>query len=161
MGDGFVRQCNEPVLPRTYKISLGCSQMGDAMKAGKGNHSDKSGRGIGRTRREGRTCSVCGAKFSVGKESDFCPVCMLRGVLIAESQSTEPLKPGSETIGSSSGDKPVCSPRRFQNYELIKGEDGKPVELGRGAMCVTYNAIDTNLRPFAALKAISPRYIRN
>ncbi len=140
---------------------LGCSQMGDAMKAGKGNHSDKSGRGIGRTRREVRTCSVCGAKFSVGKESDFCPVCMLRGVLIAESQSTEPLKPGSETIGSSSGDKPVCSPRRFQNYELIKGEDGKPVELGRGAMGVTYKAIDTNLRRFAALKVISPRYIRN
>jgi len=53
---------------------------------------------------------------------------MLRGVLIDESQSTEPLKPGSETIDSSSGDKPVVLPRRFQNYELIIGEDGKPVE---------------------------------
>ncbi|HXL25328.1 MAG TPA: hypothetical protein VN952_01545, partial [Chthoniobacterales bacterium] len=131
------------------------------MKAEKGDDRDKSGRAMGRAQREVRTCLVCGAKFSVGKESDFCPVCMLRGVLIDESQSTEPLKPGSETIGSSSGDKPVVLPRRFQNYELIIGEDGKPVELGRGAMGVTYKAIDTNLRRFAALKVISPRCIRN
>jgi WD40 repeat protein/serine/threonine protein kinase len=131
------------------------------MKAEKGDDRDKSGRAMGSAQREVRTCSVCGAKFSVGKESDFCPVCMLRGVLIDKSQSTEPLKPGSETIGSSSGDKPVVLPRRFQNYELIIGEDGKPVELGRGAMGVTYKAIDTNLRRFAALKVISPRCIRN
>src|SRR5258708_39099697 len=91
MGDGFVRQCNEPVLPRTYKISLGCSQMGDAMKVGKGNHSDKSCRGIRRTRREVRTCSVCGAKFSVAKETDFCPGCLFGGGLSDESKPTEPL----------------------------------------------------------------------
>ena len=27
--------------------------------------------------------------------------------------------------------------RRFDHYELVTGEDGKPVELGRGAMGVT------------------------
>ena len=159
MGDGFVRQCNEPVLPRTYKISLGCSQMGDAMKVGKGNHSDKSSRGIRRTRREVRTCSVCGAKFSVAKETDFCPVCLLRGGLIDESKPTEPLNPSS--LDSVSADEPIFLPRRFENYELMIGEDGKAIELGHGAMGVTYKAMDTNLRRLAALKVISPHYLRD
>ena len=52
-------------------------------------------------------------------------------------------------------------PRRFENYELIIGEDGKALELGRGAMGVTYKAIDITLRRFAALKVISPRCIRD
>jgi Protein kinase domain len=137
------------------------SRVASPMKADRGNDRDKSGRAMGRAQREVRTCSVCGAKFSAEKESDFCPVCMLRGVLIDESQPTESLNPASEKIGSSSGDKPALLPRRFQNYELIRGENGKPLELGRGAMGVTYKAIDTNLRRFAALKVISPRRIRN
>ena len=35
---------------------------------------------------------------------------------------------------------------RFEHYELVTGEDGKPVELGRGAMGVTYKAFDVDLR---------------
>src|SRR5260221_9137632 len=159
MGDGFVRQCNEPVLPRTYKISLGCSQMGDAMKVGKGNHPDNSSRGIRRTRREFRTGWLCGAKFSVAKEPVFCRVCLLRGGLIDESKPTEPLNPSS--LDSVSADEPIFLPRRFENYELMIGEDGKAIELGRGAMGVTYKAMDTNLRRLAALKVISPHYLRD
>jgi WD40 repeat protein/serine/threonine protein kinase len=132
--------------------------MGDVMKV-KGNHSDKSGRGIGRTRRQVRTCSVCGTKFSVAKETDFCPVCLLRGGLIDESKPTEPLNPSS--LDSVSGDESVFLPRRFENYELIIGEDGKAIELGHGAMGVTYKAMDTNLRRLAALKVISPHYLRD
>jgi WD40 repeat protein/serine/threonine protein kinase len=135
--------------------------MGDAMKVDKGNHSDRSGREMGRTRREVRTCSVCGAKFSTAKENDFCPVCMLRGVLIDESQPTEPLNPSSKTMKSSSEDESASLPRRFENYELIIGKKGKAIELGRGAMGVTYKAMDTNLRRFAALKVISPQCIRD
>jgi serine/threonine protein kinase len=46
-----------------------------------------------------------------------------------------------------------------QHYELVKGEDGKPVELGRGAMGVTYKAFDVDLRCPVTLKVISERYL--
>jgi WD40 repeat protein/serine/threonine protein kinase len=80
--------------------------------------------------------------------------------LVDENRPTEPQNPSSKPNKSSSADKPVL-PRRFENYELIIGEAGKAIELGRGAMGVTYKAIDTNLRRFAALKVISPQCIRN
>jgi tetratricopeptide (TPR) repeat protein len=49
--------------------------------------------------------------------------------------------------------------RRFEHYELVTGEDGKPVELGHGAMGVTYKAFDINLRCPVTLKVISERHI--
>ena len=35
---------------------------------------------------------------------------------------------------------------RFAHFEVEVGPDGKPVQLGRGAMGVTYKAVDTLLR---------------
>ena len=49
--------------------------------------------------------------------------------------------------------------KRFEHYELVKGEDGKPVELGRGAMGVTYKAFDVDLRCPVTLKVISEKYL--
>jgi Protein kinase domain/NACHT domain len=84
---------------------------------------------------------------------EFCPVCMLRGAL-----------PGAAESGVSSfeeEDKPTPEQpvQRYEHYELAKGEDGKPVELGRGAMGVTYKALDVNLRCSVTLKVISERYL--
>ena len=39
------------------------------------------------------------------------------------------------------------------------GEDGKPLELGRGAMGVTYKAFDIDLRCPVTLKVISERFL--
>jgi serine/threonine protein kinase len=41
----------------------------------------------------------------------------------------------------------------------VQGEDGKPVELGRGVMGVTYKAIDVDLRCAVTLKVISEKYL--
>jgi serine/threonine protein kinase len=49
--------------------------------------------------------------------------------------------------------------RRFENYEVILDDDGRPIELGRGAMGVTYKALDVDLRCPATLKVISERYL--
>jgi hypothetical protein len=99
-----------------------------------------------------RTCASCGNEFSGAME--FCPVCMLRkvfadGVDSGESSSSE------DTV------KPTLEQavQRFEHYELVKGEDGKPVELGRGAMGVTYKAFDVDLRCPVTLKVISERYL--
>ena len=49
--------------------------------------------------------------------------------------------------------------QRFEHYELVTGEDGTPVELGRGAMGVTYKAFDVDLHCPVTLKVISERYL--
>ena len=48
---------------------------------------------------------------------------------------------------------------RFEHFEVFKGENGKPVELGRGAMGITYKALDVDLRCPVTLKVISERYL--
>src|ERR1700730_15028591 len=100
-----------------------------------------------------RTCPSCGNEFSGAME--FCPVCVLRKALAA----------GVESGGSSASDDTVkqMTPeqrvQRFEHYELVTGEDGKPVELGRGAMGVTYKAFDVNLHCPVTLKVISEKYL--
>jgi serine/threonine protein kinase len=37
--------------------------------------------------------------------------------------------------------------------------DGKPIELGRGAMGITYKALDVDLRCLVTLKVLNERYL--
>ena len=100
-----------------------------------------------------RTCPSCGNEFSGAME--FCPVCMLRKALADGVES-------GESSASEDAVKPTTSEQavqRFEHYELVTGEDGKPVELGRGAMGVTYKAFDVDLHCPVTLKVISERYL--
>ncbi len=98
---------------------------------------------------EGRhVCPSCGIEFSGAVE--FCPVCMLHGALADDVESGES---SSERVT-----KPK-SQRRFQHYEVVVGEDGRLVELGHGAMGVTYKAFDIDLRCPVALKVISEKHL--
>jgi serine/threonine protein kinase len=47
----------------------------------------------------------------------------------------------------------------LEHYQLVTGADGNPVELGRGAMGVTYKAFDIDLHRPVTLKVISERYL--
>jgi serine/threonine protein kinase len=100
-----------------------------------------------------RTCPTCGNEFSGAME--FCPVCMLRkglagGIASGESSTS------ADTVKPTTSEQAV---QRFEHYELVLGEDGKPVELGRGAMGVTYKAFDVDLRCPVTLKVISEKYL--
>jgi hypothetical protein len=95
-----------------------------------------------------RTCSVCGTMISANME--FCPVCVLRRGLGEAPKSDE-----SSSENASLDSSPAILMHRFEHYELVKGADGKPIELGRGAMGVTYKAFDIDLHCFATLKVIS------
>ena len=98
-----------------------------------------------------RVCPSCGNEFSGAVK--FCPVCMLHGALAddlesGESSSERVIKPKSQDVA-----------RRFQHYEVVVGEDGRLVELGHGAMGVTYKAFDIDLRCPVTLKVISEKYL--
>ncbi len=88
----------------------------------------------------------------------------------------QPLPPGAEMLRRASGssldsfsdegsDLSLLTAEQFQrryaHFEVEIGADGKPVELGRGAMGITYKASDTTLRRQVALKVISSRLLHN
>jgi serine/threonine protein kinase len=98
-----------------------------------------------------RTCPSCGNELSGAME--FCPVCMLRKGLAAGAESGES---SFEEAVKPTLDQP---PKRFEHYQLVTGEDGRPVELGRGAMGVTYKAFDVDLHCPVTLKVISEKYL--
>ena len=71
------------------------------------------------------------------------------------------LNPASLLFEEAVEPTPEQARQRFEHYELVKDEDGKPVELGRGAMGVTYKAFDVDLRYPVTLKVISEKYLED
>jgi serine/threonine protein kinase len=100
-----------------------------------------------------RTCPSCGNEYSGAME--FCPVCMLRKALVERVESGESYA-SEDTVKPRTLEQTV---RRFEHYELVTDEDGKPVELGRGAMGITYKAFDVDLHCPVTLKIINDRYL--
>ena len=99
-----------------------------------------------------RTCLVCGTQFPRSKE--FCPICILREAM---DEQIKPAKKFLKGVLPNRSRRPLS--QRFEHYELVTGKDGKPVELGRGAMGVTYKAFDVDLHCPVTLKVISERYL--
>jgi serine/threonine protein kinase len=89
---------------------------------------------------EKAVCRRCGARISPSTSySGYCFSCLLGPALDSDDRSQH------EQGG------------QFGHYEIQRHPDGSFVELGRGAMGVTYRAIDTTLRFSVALKVIDPR----
>jgi serine/threonine protein kinase len=80
---------------------------------------------------------------------------MLRKALAGGVESGE----YSASEGTVKPTTPEQAVQRFEHYELVTGEDGKPVELGRGAMGITYKAFGVDLHCPVTLKVISEKYL--
>ena len=105
----------------------------------------------------GRTtvCRVCGTAFATQGDGfgEVCLGCLLGAALTggdasegAAAVEAMPPRPGGlEAHGT-----------RFAHYEITTHADGAFVELGRGAMGVTYRAVDTVLHHQVALKVVAP-----
>jgi hypothetical protein len=86
------------------------------------NHPDGEG--------EPPVCAICGMQLSAADVS--CPVCMLRGAL-----GESPEIAGSASERTSDGATAESKVHRFEHYELVKGQDGKPLLLCDGGRCET------------------------
>ncbi len=104
-----------------------------------------------------RTCPSCGNEFSEAME--FCPVCILRGAARGESAAAPAVNPTGEPEQGSEEGEPASPVNRFEHYELMLDEEGRPIELGRGSMGVTYKALDVDLRCPVTLKVINEKYL--
>jgi serine/threonine protein kinase len=103
------------------------------------------------------TCQACGTRIPAGL--DFCPVCALVRAGSHDSAPSEGLNPVSNSERSSAETEPSSIVRRFENYEVMLDQDGQPIELGRGAMGITYKGFDVDLRFPVTLKVISEKYV--
>src|ERR1044072_4254772 len=96
-------------------------------------------------------CEQCGRGLAT--EDAHCLHCLLSGGLtdVPSDEST------SAIPGTVQG-QTLSETRFYQHYEIETRPDGSRFELGRGAMGVTYKAVDVNLQVPVALKVINARF---
>ena len=87
------------------------------------------------------TCSTCGGPLTQGE----CLRCLVSLGFLSDSQQPEK---------SQAGRRLTPGPLKYDHFEVEVGADGFPVELGAGAMAITYRARDTVLNSVVALKVI-------
>src|SRR6266513_3019931 len=114
---------------------------------------DDKGTGLGTTEPQaGGTCATCGRPLTQCGPNGECLRCLVSLGFLADGQEADrPAGRGRLTPG----------PLRYAHFEVEVGADGFPVELGAGAMAITYRARDTVLNSVVALKVIDRRVAQN
>src|SRR6184192_793734 len=98
------------------------------------------------------TCATCGRPLTQCGPNGECLRCLVSlGFLADGEQAERPPARGRLTPG----------PLRYAHFEVEVGADGFPVELGAGAMAITYRAQDTVLNSTVALKVIDRSVAQN
>src|SRR6266700_5476999 len=91
------------------------------------------------------TCAICGRSLTQVGPKGECLRCLADLGFLSGSQ-----EPGK----SESGRRLMPGPLKYDHFEVEVGADGFPVELGAGAIAVTYRARDRVLNSAFALKVI-------
>ena len=91
------------------------------------------------------TCGTCGRPLTQVGPRDECLRCLVSLGFLGDSQQPEV----SETSR-----RLTPGPLKYDHFEVEVGADGFPIELGAGAMAITYRARDTVLHSVVALKVI-------
>src|SRR5436189_2758715 len=114
---------------------------------------EDKGIGLGTERPQtAETCAKCGRPLTQVGPKGECLRCLVGLGFLADGEEPErPAARGRLTPG----------PLRYAHFEVEVGSDGFPVELGAGAMAITYRARDTVLNSTVALKVIDRRVAQN
>jgi len=94
------------------------------------------------------TCPTCGGPLTRGE----CLRCLVSLGFLTDSQQPDKVENGRRL---------TPGPLKYDHLEVEVGADGFPVELGAGAMAITYRACDTVLNSIVALKVIDRRVAQN
>ncbi len=98
------------------------------------------------------TCATCGRPLTQCGPNGECLRCLVSLGFLADGEHAErPAGRGRLTPG----------PLKYAHFEVEVGADGFPVELGAGAMAITYRARDTVLNSVVALKVIDRKVAQN
>src|SRR6266478_3650596 len=98
------------------------------------------------------TCATCGRPLTQCGPKGECLRCLVSLGFLANGEEAErPAACGRLTPG----------PLSYAHFEVEAGADGFPVELGAGAMAITYRARDTVLNSTVALKVIDRSVAQN
>src|SRR5437868_1976607 len=87
------------------------------------------------------TCPTCGGPLTRGE----CLRCLVSLGFLTDSQQPDKVENGRRL---------TPGPLKYDHFEVEVGVDGFPIELGSGAIAITYRARDTVLNSIVALKVI-------
>src|SRR6266568_732097 len=98
------------------------------------------------------TCAICGRPLTQVGPKGECLRCLADLGFLSGSQ-----EPGK----SDTGRRLTPGPLKYDHFEVEVGVDGFPIELGSGAIAITYRARDTVLNSVVALKVIDRTVAQN
>src|SRR5215831_6501746 len=97
-------------------------------------------------------CATCGRPLTQTGPKGECVRCLASLGFLNDSQSPE---------AGAARSRLTPGPLKYDHFEVEVGPDGFPVELGAGAMAITYRALDTVLNSVVALKVIDRKVAQN
>src|SRR5690349_9402743 len=137
---------NGRVQPPSGKHSNGTGVIDNGVDLMRGSDLDRALAIIGMEREPAvGTCAICGRPLTQVGPKGECLRCLAELGFLSGSQEPE---------RSERSRRLTPGPLKYDHFEVEVGVDGFPIELGSGAIAITYRARDTVLNSVVALKVI-------